>query len=95
MTGTFFLFGKYSPDATRAISRERTDQARGMIEKLGGKVKGIYALLGQHDLVIIVELPNMADAMKASIGLGRLTGASFSTAAAISADEFDKIIADI
>jgi hypothetical protein len=45
--------------------------------------------------VIIVELPNMADAMKASIVVGRLTGVLFSTAAAVTAEEFDKIVADI
>jgi uncharacterized protein with GYD domain len=93
--GTFFLFGKYSTVATQAISRERTDQVRETIKKLGGQVKAIYALLGQYDVVIIVELPNMADAMKASIAVGRLTGVSFSTAAAVSVEEFDRIVAEI
>jgi uncharacterized protein with GYD domain len=93
--GTFFLFGNYSTEATKAISRARTEKVRETIDKLGGQVKGIYALLGQYDIVMIVELPQMSDAIKASIAVGRLTGVSFSTAAAVSVDQFDKIISEM
>ena len=92
---TFFMFGSYSTDAIKHISKERTEKVRELIEKLGGQVKDIYALLGQYDLVLITELPRMADAMKASIALERLTGISFSTAAAVPIDEFDKIVGEV
>ncbi len=86
---TFFMFGKYSSEAAKRISAERTEKAREAIEKLGGKVKDIYVLLGEYDLVIIAELPRMAEAMQASIALKRLTDISFFTAAAMPVDEFD------
>jgi len=89
---TFFLFGRYSADAMQKISGERTSQACQIVEKLGGKVHDIYALLGEYDLVMIVEMPNMADAMKAAVVLGRTTGITFSTAAAMSVSEFDKMV---
>ena len=92
---TFFLLGRYSADAIEDISGERTDKARHLVEKLGGRVNQIYALLGEHDLVFIVEFPNMTDAMKASILLGRLTGISFSTAAAIPVAEFDDMVGEL
>ena len=93
--GTFFLFGKYSAASVDQISGARTAKARQAIENLGGEVKQIYALLGQFDLVLIVQLPSMADAMKASIALGRLTDIAFSTAAAVPVEEFDQMVADL
>ena len=86
---TFFMFGKYSSEAAKRISAERTEKAREAIEKLGGQVREIYVLLGEYDLVIIADLPRMAEAMQASIALKRLTDISFFTAAALPVDEFD------
>jgi hypothetical protein len=40
-----------------------------------------------------VELPDTGQAMKTSAALGKLIGASFSTAAAMSMKEFDKLMA--
>jgi uncharacterized protein with GYD domain len=88
---TFFMFGKYSSGAVRKISAERTAKARQLIESLGGRIKDIYALLGEHDVVVIAELPNMAEAMKASVTLKELTDISFFTVAAMPIEEFDKL----
>ena len=92
---TFFMFGKYSSEAAKGISPDRTDKVREAIEKVGGKVKDIYVLMGEYDVVIITEMPRMAEAMQASILLKRLTDISFFTAAAMPVDEFDKIAKDI
>lgn len=88
---TFFMFGKYSSEAAKRISAERTEKAREAIEKLGGRVQEIYVLLGEYDLVIIADLPRMAEAMQASIALKRLTDISFFTAAAMPIEEFDEM----
>ncbi len=92
---TFFMFGKYSSDSVQKISAARTQQVRDAIAKRGGTIKDIYALLGEYDLVMIVELPNMGEAMKAAVMLGRLTGISFSTAAAVTVEEFDKMVGEL
>ena len=88
---TFFMFGRYSSQAAEQISAERTEKVRKLIEELGGRVKDIYVLLGEYDVVIIAELPRMAEAMQASIALKRLTDISFFTAAAMPIDEFDQL----
>jgi uncharacterized protein with GYD domain len=92
---TFFLLGKYSSDSIHKMSGRRTQDARQLIEKLGGRTTEIYALLGEHDLIFIVEFARMTDAMKASMALGKLTGISFSTAAAIPVDEFDAMVDEL
>ena len=93
--GTFFLTGRYSAEATKGISSERTKKARDVIRKLGGELKDAYALLGDSDLVLIVEMPNMTEAMKASILLSQQTGISFTTAAAVPVEEFDKMLGNL
>ncbi len=78
----------------KEISSERTEKALSIIKDLGGKVKAIYALLGEYDLALIVELPDIEAAMRASAGLSRLTDISFTTFPAIPVEEFDKKISD-
>jgi uncharacterized protein with GYD domain len=93
--GTFFMFGKYSSEALREISAERTDKAHSLIKKLGGEVISMYALVGEKDLVFIVNLPGIEQAMKASIALSKMTGISFTTSPAVTVEEFDKMIAEV
>ena len=89
---TFFMFGKYSQQALNKISAERTRKAINTIQKLGGRVKSVYALLGPSDLVFIVNLPGAAQATIASIELTKMTGIAFSTSHAIPVEQFDKLI---
>ena len=88
---TFFMFGKYSPESMKKIAIERTEKVVNVIENLGGKVKSMYALLGDNDLILIVELPNTEAAMKASISLTKLTAISFTTLPAVTVEDFDKL----
>jgi uncharacterized protein with GYD domain len=92
---TFFMFGKYSVESVERISPERTKKAYELISKLGGEVKQIFAMLGNYDVIIIVEMPNMTAAMQASLELKRLTGITFSTAAAVPVEELDKMVGDL
>ena len=92
---TYFMFGTYSADAIKGISAERTKEAAAVVKKYGGEVKSGYALLGEHDLVLIVDLPDTEQAMKTSVALAKLTGIGFTTAPAVSVDAFDKIITDM
>ena len=89
---TYFMFGKYSAEAMKGISAERTEKAAALVKKYGGEVKSGYILLGEQDIVLIVELPGTEQAIKASVALSKLTGISFSTAPAVSIEEFDKMM---
>ena len=92
---TFFMFGKYTPDAIRDISTERTDEAVKLIENAGGKIVSMHAVLGEYDLIILAEFPDVKEAMKASVGLNMITGISFSTIPALPAADFDKMVSEI
>tara|TARA_Y100000031_G_scaffold113622_1_gene125531 strand:+ start:706 stop:975 length:270 start_codon:yes stop_codon:yes gene_type:complete len=87
------MFGNYSSESAKKIAGERTKKTVNLIKKLGGKINSMYALLGEHDLVFIVDFPDTDAVMKASIALNKLTGISFSTSPAVTVEHFDKIIA--
>lgn len=89
---TYFMFGRYSLEGMKGISAGRTTKTLALIKKHGGELKAGYALLGDVDLVLIVDMPDTGQAMKTSAGLAKLLGASFSTAPAVSVDEFDKLM---
>ncbi len=89
----YLMFGKYSAEAIKGVSAERTKKANDIILKLGGKILAQYALLGDKDLIFIVNLPGVEEVVKASAGLHKLTGISFSSVPAISIEKFDQIMA--
>jgi uncharacterized protein with GYD domain len=91
---TFFMFGKYSSESLKGIGPKRTDKTLKLFKELGGEVKSIYALLGNKDLVLIADLPNTEQVMKASVALHKLTGISFSTVPAVTVEEFDRMMAE-
>ena len=89
---TYFMFGKYSPEAIKGISSERTKKANDVILQLGGEVVAQYVLLGDKDLVFIVNLPGVEEVIQASAKLHKLTGITFSSTPVISVEKFDKIL---
>lgn len=92
---TFIMFGKYSAEALKGMSPARTQQITDTVKKFGGEVQGMYATLGDQDLVFILTLPGIEQAMQLSVSLNKMTGISFATAPAVSAADFDKIMATI
>jgi uncharacterized protein with GYD domain len=89
---TFVMFGRYSFDAVKGISAKRTNQTQALVKKYGGEVKAGYALLGDPDIVLVVELQDTGQAMQLSAALTKLLGISFKTAPAVSFEEFDKLM---
>ena len=89
---TYLMFGKYAMDAVKAISAKRTEKTMALIKQNGGELKAGYALLGDIDLVLIVDLPDTEHAMQTSAALSKLLGVSFSTAPAVGVEDFDKFM---
>ncbi len=88
---SYLMFGKYSQEGAKGISPDRTVKATALIKSNGGTVKAGYILLGEVDIVLILDLPNTETAMKVSMGLSKLLGVTFTTSPAITVEEFDKL----
>ncbi len=87
----FLMLGKYSLEAVKGITRERTNKVVNLIEKSKGSVDSMYALLGNYDLVFLADFPGNSEAMKASMAITKLTGITFTTSPAVTVEEFDKV----
>jgi uncharacterized protein with GYD domain len=87
----FLMLGKYSAQAMQGITAERTKKVVETIEKSGGKINSMYALLGNYDLAFVVDFPGNAEALKASVGLSKFTGIGFTTSPAMAVEEFDRL----
>lgn len=92
---TCFMFGKYTTESLKAISADRTKKAVILIRELGGNVTSMYALLGEQDLVFVVDFPDINQAIKASISLSNLIGMAFTTSPAVTVEEFDAMMAEL
>lgn len=90
----FMMFGKYSSEALKGISAERTEKAVALIKSNGGKVVSMYAVLGEHDLVFTLDFPDAESAIAASVALNKLTGISFTTSPVVEVEKFDKLMAE-
>ena len=89
---TFLMFGKFSAEGMKGISAARTVEAQNLIKKNGGEMVSAYVLLGENDVLLIVNFPSIDDVIKSSMALSKLLGISISTIPAITAEHFDKII---
>ena len=89
---TYIMFGQYSGESVAKISAKRTKDALALVKQYGGKVKDGYAMLGDQDLLIILEAKDNSIAMQISVALSNLLDIAFTTAPAVSMDEFDKLM---
>jgi uncharacterized protein with GYD domain len=89
---TFVMLGKYSQEAIKEMSPKRTQNTEEIIARMGGKIHEMYALLGEFDLLFVVDLPGTDDAMRLSVMLSSLTGISFSTYPAVTVGKFDSLV---
>lgn len=92
---TFIMFGKYTSEALQQISAARTAQAKELIQRYGGSVEAIYATLGANDLICIVRMPGIDEAIKASVALSKMSGIAFSTTPAVPAEQFDRLMSEL
>jgi uncharacterized protein with GYD domain len=91
----FLMFGKYTSEAVKDISSGRTDEARELIQKNGGKIISMFAVMGEHDLVFTIDFPDADAAIAASVALYRLTGIHFNTSPVVDVEQFDKLVGDV
>ena len=90
----FLMFGKYSSEALKGISPERTNRAVELMRKNGGRVVSMYAVLGEHDLVFTLDFPDAEKALATSIALSKMTGISFTTSPVVEVEKFDKLMTE-
>jgi len=92
---TFILLGRYSYEAIKGISADRTSQAYDLAKKYKGNLKSIHILCGKDDVLMMAEFPGTEEVVQFSVALSRKTGIAFRTSEAIAADRFDQLMRDV
>jgi uncharacterized protein with GYD domain len=86
------MLGKYSAEAIKEMTTERTEKGTNLIKKFGWNLVDALILLGDYDLALIVEVPGISEAVQISVSLSKYMGISFQTYPAIPVAEFDKML---
>jgi uncharacterized protein with GYD domain len=60
-----------------------------MVEQAGGKLHAFYFALGEADVYVIAELPDVATAMAVSLAVNGTGAVSLKTTVLVSPEEFD------
>ena len=74
---------------------KRMDEAIKRLEKLGGKMLGFYATLGDFDYVIISHAPNDKVALAFLLGLGETGDLRTKTLKAYTREQYEEIIKEL
>ena len=90
----FMMFGTYTPEAIRGIHSDRTRQVEERVHRNGGEVRAMYAVMGEHDLVLILDLPDAERAMMTAVAIEQLTGIVVRTSPVVEVEKFDRLVGE-
>jgi len=93
----FIMSLNFTDQGIRGIkdAAKRAKAARDLAKKVGVDIKSAYLTSGDSDLVVITETANGDNQAKFALALGSLGNVRSRTARAWTAEEYQKIIADL
>ena len=71
---------------------QRVEEAIKASEAMGGKVLGVYSVLGEYDLVSIAEFPNDETVLTLALALGGQGNVRSTTLKAFTKEKFAEIV---
>ena len=75
----YLVQASYSTQATGAMIRSPQDRAaavRPVIERMGGKLHGLWLSFGEYDAIVIAEMPDNVSAAAVAMAVGSSGGVS-------------------
>lgn len=93
---TFITFLNWTEQGAKTAkdAGKRSQAAKAMAEKLGGKVLSVYVTTGHYDVVATVDMPSGEAMAKYVAAIAASGNARTTTVRAFLPDEFASIIAD-
>jgi uncharacterized protein with GYD domain len=92
-----YLFqGTYTADGIKGLEKDkaagRAAAVRSAVEALGGRVEAFYLAFGEHDTVLIVDLPDNASATAFTLTVSKSGLVRTTTTPLISVEEADRAL---
>jgi uncharacterized protein with GYD domain len=93
---TFICFLNWTEQGIKNVKDvgKRSQAARALAEKLGGRVLSAYVTTGQYDVVVTVEMPSGEAMGQYVVAIGASGNARTTTVRAFAPEEFAKIVAN-
>jgi len=93
---TFICFLNWTDQGVKNAkdAGKRSQAAKAMAEKLGGRLLSVYVVTGQYDVVATVEMPSGEAMTKYVVGIAASGSARTTTVRAYAPEEFAKLAAD-
>jgi uncharacterized protein with GYD domain len=91
---TYITLYKFTDQGIRSIKEipQRIEEAIKNFEQMGGKVIGVYSVMGEYDIVALGEAPNDEAAMSFALALGSQGNIRSTTLKAFSKEAFAAIV---
>jgi len=91
---TYIMLSRLTEEGAETIRKNpgRVQEVNKELEGMRVRVLQQYAVLGAYDFVNIVDAPDLATVMKASIQLGARGSVRIETLAAVPMDEFVRVV---
>ncbi len=94
---TYIVFADYTDKGIANIkdSPDRLDAVRKLVADHGGEVKAIYLMMGDHDIVTIIDAPNDDTAARLLLTIGAEGNIRTKSYKIFDEDEFRSIVASL
>ena len=94
---TYISLVQYTQKGIEAIkeSPKRLDAARKTFEEAGAKIKDFYLVMGEYDIIFIVEAPNDETVAKLALILGSKGSVKTRTTRAFTEAEYRKLVGSL
>jgi uncharacterized protein with GYD domain len=91
---TYIFLYKLTDQGIKNIKEmpQRIEKAIEASEAVGGKVLGVYSVLGEYDLVSIAEFPNDETVLNLALAFGSQGNVRSTTLKAFTKEEFAEIV---
>ena len=89
----YLLQVSYSPEGTKGLLKDggskRRESARAAISSVGGSLESMYYAFGDHDAFVIVDAPDTASIVAASLAINASGAVAIKTTVLITPEEVD------
>jgi uncharacterized protein with GYD domain len=89
----YLLTVSYSAEGMRGLLKEggssRRKVVQGLIEGVGGRLESFYYAFGEHDAIVIADLPTQGDGLSLTMAVNASGAVRLSTTPLISPEEVD------
>jgi len=94
---TYIVLLRFTMKGIKTIKEapKRVEAAKQLCRSQGAEVKALYFVMGQYDLVVILEAPDDQTVAEFGLALGALGNVQTETLRAFTEDEYRKIIAKL